>query len=257
MKKLFLIILLLGLIPTLMAQKISQLPAATTLTGTELTTAVQSNVTKKVTMAQISTYVKSDSLDSDEYLMFKGEYQNLNLIAGLNELNYGIKYLPFAEFAMSSGNALSDTRQYFVAYKITETDTLTGVKFALSQAGDYTADAENSVVLYKWNGTSFDTVATTPNNGNLWKATANTVVTVPFNLPYVASPGWYYVALLYNQSAQTTAPSLYGMELYQNWFVELGTFKLCGYIASRSSHAANVTPAGITRSNVPYFFIIY
>jgi hypothetical protein len=188
---------------------------------------------------------------------FKTEYTNLNLIRGLNELNYGIKYLPFADFAIGSGNSLTDGRQYFTAFRITDTTTLTGVKFAPSVAGDYTSDNTNSVALYKWNGTSFDKVAETPNNGAMWKATANVVSTVAFAALYVAAPGWYYVSHVYNSSSQVTAPSLYAMEPYQAWFVDIGTFKLGGYIATRNTHAANVTPASITRNNIPFFFMIY
>ena len=188
---------------------------------------------------------------------FKNEYTNHDLVKGLNEIGYGIKYLPFAGFAMGSGNTLVDGRQYFTSYRITDTTLLTGVKFSTTQQGSYTPDNTNSIALYKWNQTSWDKVAETANEGTLWSAVAGSVSAKTFTTPYVATPGWYYIALLYNSSAQTTAPITISMTTYQGWFAELGSFKLTGTRDTQSSHASNVTNAQITRNTIPFFVIIY
>jgi hypothetical protein len=57
MKKLLLILLLLPLLTY--GQRVSDLPAASTLTGTELVPGVQSSTSKKITLSQIRTYVLS------------------------------------------------------------------------------------------------------------------------------------------------------------------------------------------------------
>lgn len=190
---------------------------------------------------------------------FKNEYTNDNLIRGLNEVGWGIKYLPFADFAMGSGNAITDARQYLTACRITDTTLLTGVKFAVSVQGVYTGDAVNSVALYKYNGTSWDKVAETANDIELWKVPsgAGVPITKAFSTTYIATPGWYYIAHLYNSSAQTTAPSLYSMEGYQAWIMDMLGIKICGYIAAQASHAANITNASITRNTIPFLFMIY
>lgn len=188
---------------------------------------------------------------------FQKEYTNSEIVKGLNEIGYNFKYLPFADFSLGTGNNLADSRQYFTIFRITESTPITGVKFALSVQGVYTADNVNSIALYKVNGTSWDKVAETANNGDLWKATSATLTTVPFTTNYSASPGWYFVAHIYNSSAQTTAPAMYSMEVYQPWFCDIGTVKLSSYLAAQTSHAATITNASVTRNNIPYFFILY
>lgn len=188
---------------------------------------------------------------------FKNEYTNHDLVKGLNEIGYGIKYLPFAAFAMGSGNTLADGRQCFTSYRVTDTTLLAGVKFAVSIQGVYTGDAVNSIALYKYNGTSWDKVAETANDTELWKPVASTLTTKAFVTPYVATPGWYYIVLLYNSSAQTTAPSMYSMETYQAWLMDMLSIKLAGYIGTQASHAANITNAAITKSTISFFFMFY
>lgn len=198
-----------------------------------------------------------NSVDLENVFVKKNNYISENLISGLNEVGWGIKYLPFADFAIGSGNTLVDARQYLTAYRVTDTTLLTGVKFAVSGQGVYTGDAVNSMSLYKYNGTSWDKVAETTNDLNLWTPVSGTLTTKAFSATYVASPGWYYVAILYNNSAQTTAPILYAMELYATWFVDMGSIKLSGYIAAQASHATNITNAAITRNNIPFFIMLY
>jgi hypothetical protein len=85
--------------------------------------------------------------------------------------------------------------------------TITGVRWYQGTAGNYTADNYNGVGLYSQvSGGTFNLVASSTNDGNTWKATSQSWATKAFSAPYSAAAGIYYVAALYNSSAETTAP---------------------------------------------------
>lgn len=96
----------------------------------------------------------------------------------------------------------------FIAVYLESEQTITGVKLVLSTAGDYTASNYNGIGLYNVTsaGDSIQLVASSTDDGTIWKTTASTLLTKALSTPYVAAAGLYYVALLYNSSAQTTAP---------------------------------------------------
>lgn len=111
---------------------------------------------------------------------------------------------------LGSSYTMFDNTAVYVAVYLAKGATLTGVKFALAQAGVYTADQNNYVALYTTSAGTLTRVAISANNATLWTATANTMVTVPFSGTYVATAGVYYVGFLYNNSAQVTNPNLAG-----------------------------------------------
>lgn len=84
--------------------------------------------------------------------------------------------------------------------------TLTGVKWYQNTAGNYTGDNNNKVGLYTYSGGTLTKVAESTNDANLWKATGGTFGSKAFSSTYAAGAGLYFIAILYNQSSQTTAP---------------------------------------------------
>lgn len=108
----------------------------------------------------------------------------------------------------TAASSVLDSRHYLTAVYLSEATTLTGVGFIMATQGDYTADNNNRVGLYTYSGGTLTLVASSANNGNLWKAAANSIVKEAFSTPYVAQPGVYFIGLLYNSSAQTTAPQI-------------------------------------------------
>lgn len=79
-------------------------------------------------------------------------------------------------------------------------------------SGSYTADNENRIGLYKLVGSTYTLVASIANDGNLWAATSNTAVSKTFTTPYTSTANeQLYMGFLYNNSAQTTAPLLQGV----------------------------------------------
>jgi hypothetical protein len=109
--------------------------------------------------------------------------------------------------------ALGDGQPRIVAAWIQAPNTtITGVAFVQRTQGSYTADNYNGVGLYSYDAGdgSLTLVASSTDDGNLWKAAANAYVQKPFTTPYVAGAGAYFIVAMYSTSSQTTAPQLSG-----------------------------------------------
>jgi hypothetical protein len=106
---------------------------------------------------------------------------------------------------------LTDNRAHYVVVYLSTPQTITGVKLWQVAQGDYTADNFNGVALYSVSGGTLTQRAVSINDGNIWKATAESMITKAFAASYAAPAGLYYIALVYNSSAQTTAPTLGGV----------------------------------------------
>lgn len=113
------------------------------------------------------------------------------------------------QFANVATNMVDGQIKYTAIY-LPKAATLTGVKFYVRTVGSYTADNNNRVGLYSYNGTNgnLTLVASSANSAALWTSGANAIMTVPFSTPYVATAGIYVVGYIYNSSAQVTAPAL-------------------------------------------------
>lgn len=108
----------------------------------------------------------------------------------------------------SFSSSLTDGRVEYTAIWIPSAMTLTGVEFFQGIQGNFTADNENAIALFTYSGGTMTKVATSANNGDIWKGASNTMQRVAFTTPYAATRGLYYIGLLYNSSAQITAPAI-------------------------------------------------
>lgn len=95
---------------------------------------------------------------------------------------------------------------YFVAYYIPQAATITGVKWSQVTQGSYTANNYNGVALYTYSAGTLTLVASSTNDGNIWKATSLTWNAKAFSSTYSASAGIHFIGLMYSQSAQVSAP---------------------------------------------------
>jgi hypothetical protein len=86
--------------------------------------------------------------------------------------------------------------------------TITGVMFIQVAQGNFTGDNTNAIGLYTYSGGVITKQRETADDANIWKGTANTFRTVPFASTYAASAGIHYIVALYNNSAQTAAPTV-------------------------------------------------
>jgi len=102
-----------------------------------------------------------------------------------------------------------DNQGFAQLFHLREAMTITGVKFIMNRAGDYTADQYNGVGLYKLEESTLTKVAESTNDGDFWKGASYTKQTKPFSTPYNAAPGYYYVIGLHNNSASVTSARFY------------------------------------------------
>lgn len=156
-----------------------------------------------------------------------------------------------------SSFSFTDNFIYFRSICIPKSCTVTGAVFYQGTQGNYTGDNNNYIFLYKvLNNGALVKVAGSSNNANLWKGTANTYVSEAFASTYPASPGMYMLGFLYNQSAQTTAPTFGNMSAANTNLLQMSvTFHLAQY------HMSTLRWGGPQDSNVnaqtalPYFMV--
>jgi len=111
--------------------------------------------------------------------------------------------------SLNTNAVFTDGYVYYDAVYVEYDVTLTGIGFLQITQGSYTADNYNGVGLYSYNGSgTWTLVASSTDDGNIWKGAANTIQKKAFTTPYAATTGIYLVASMYNSSAQTTAPSI-------------------------------------------------
>lgn len=155
--------------------------------------------------------------------------------------------------------SLVDGTARFHAVYVPKATTLTGVKFFGQTAGNYTADNNNYIALYSYSAGTLTQVAITANNGNLWKL-GNQWVTATFSTPYNAPGGIYFIGMLYNSSAQTTAPQVGGVSgLAANGsiFDFTNSAKLASTLAAQTALPTPQSMAGLTATANLVNIILY
>lgn len=136
--------------------------------------------------------------------------------------------------------------------------------FQLTQ-GNYTASNENSVALYSYarpssgEGTGVLTrVATSGDKGSaIFSQAANAEVNQILSTSYVASPGVYYIGLLYSASASVAVPT-FGARNLQNAGISVmdltNNARISGQLASQTTLASSYNASQFSGlANVPFF----
>lgn len=147
----------------------------------------------------------------DEHLVDVQEIATDNtLVKGLQALGSTVVAMPIGIAELYGGTlTLTDGQAVYQAFYITQSATITGVKFPQRTQGVFTGDNFNGCALYSVSGGGYTQVAITSDDANIWKNSDYALGTAAFTSTYAASPGIYMVAILYNSSAQTTAPVIY------------------------------------------------
>lgn len=110
---------------------------------------------------------------------------------------------------ISLGATMVTGQCVFHAYYLPVAKTITGVKWWQFAAGAYTATNYCGVGLYSATTIGNMTlVASSTNDGNIWKQASSTLGTKAFSSGYAAAAGLYYIATLWGSSATTTAPQI-------------------------------------------------
>lgn len=170
------------------------------------------------------------------------------LMEDLQDAGMAIVAMPVgATSVLTSYTNMTDGRAYYVLFNQKVDTVFTGVGWIQRVQGVYTADNYNGVALYSVSGTTYTKVASSADDGNIWKGTAYTLQTKAFSSPYNAVAGLYVVAFVYNTSAETTAPSLYDWNTISAVSQLLtGGHKLAGYVASQATLPDSETAGDIT-----------
>lgn len=160
-----------------------------------------------------------------------------NLVA-FATLGSQIKEICFRGDIPNNTMNLVDNQAFYVAVQSSRTQTFTGVAFCQTTQGVYTADQNCKVALYFYGGGYLTKVAECANDGTLWKNASNTFVKKAFTTPFVAQRGLYYIGILYNSSAQTTAPAIARQGQFQSSVFAGYDFtsnnKICGTVAGQN-----------------------
>jgi hypothetical protein len=181
-------------------QRIDAMTAASAADGTEIFHVYQGGNSRKMSVNQVKTFVDAS-------------YWNVDAGTIMTALGSNIKAtgvaLPLRD--ASAVVAIADGQIRIVATEIRTAQTITGVSFVQRVQGAYTADNYNGVGLYSYNSGALTLVASSTDDGDLWKQTANAYTQKAFSSPYAAAAGTYFIAILYNTSAQSTAPQVSGL----------------------------------------------
>jgi hypothetical protein len=156
--------------------------------------------------------------------------------------------------------ALVDNRVYFQPIYLRTDQTLTGVAFYQAVLGSYTGDQSNQVGLYTISGTTLTRVAVSTSSATLWSSgSGGAIKKVAFSSTYAATAGVYFVAWVYNNSAQTTAPTLASGD---SFFTQAVTAdfttnnKLLSYVAGNSLPATQAM-SGTTAITHWFWYALY
>lgn len=189
--------------------------------------------------------------------------QTDNFIKAYQALGSSLKAVPLGVdlFRISGTLALASGTIRFIPVYLPTAQTLTGVQYYQGIQGSYTADQNNYIGLYSYSAGNITLVANTTNNGNLWKATANTMNSVAFTGTYAAAAGLYFVGALYHSSAEVTAPTLGAGGAITNAGVVTVDFtnsaKLLGTVTGQTSLPSPQAFSGIIAAQTPYWFGLY
>jgi hypothetical protein len=149
----------------------------------------------------------------------------------------------------------------FMAYYVPTNTTITGIKFFQSTQGNYTANNYNGVGLYSYSGGTLTLVASSTNDGNIWKGTSGTWQTKAFSSTFNASAGVYFVAALYSSSAQVTAPVLATLKNVNNTGANNYDFtnsaKLSSTLSAQTALPATQLMSGTTSYNFIDLLLLY
>ena len=157
--------------------------------------------------------------------------------------------------------ALTLTTNRFIVNPVylPQQSTITGVKWIQLVAGNYTGNNYNGVGLYTYSAGNLTCVVSSSNSATLWSTfSSSTFGSSSFSSTYNASPGLYFIGLLWCASATTTVPQI-GCGATTNTYTYDFTNSAKGcisFIAGQNSLPSTQAMSGLTAaSNNPYLVL--
>lgn len=103
---------------------------------------------------------------------------------------------------------LNQTMKVCPPFVMKEAGTITGLKWWMTTAGDYTPNNYNGIGIMSYSAGTLTLVASSTNDGNIWKQGTATMAFKAFSAPYSAAAGIYFPCFLYCRSAEVTTPNM-------------------------------------------------
>lgn len=144
--------------------------------------------------------------------------------------------------------AMGDGNIYYNLCLVKKTTTITSFLYMTSTAFVGTGDNYNGIALMRQSNDTLYKITETANDANIWKAVAGVPTTINLPAPVTIQPGVYVIACIYNNSAQTTAPSLQGIgaTTWYNYILP-NSLKITGYSSTSTN---NTIPAFVKQSAI-------
>lgn len=181
-------------------------------------------------------------------------YQALGSTIKAETVNFPLAYC-------NTALALTDNQSRFIAIYLPNDATITGVCFYCRTTGNFTGDQFNGLALYSYNNGTMTKVAETANDQTIWKQAANSIRQIAFSVPYAAQAGIYFIGLLYNNSAQTTAPAIAAGTAVNNAAMQSLLFtnsaKLSGTVNTQNSLPSSRAMTGVTGNTAMPWMALY
>lgn len=197
----------------------------------------------------VGNYVTHDALD-DAIAGVSVSGGGSSLLGELQALGFAGAAIPIgASSVLTEYVDLVDGAAYYQAFYLPEAATITGIRFVQRAQGSYTADNYNGAALYSVSGTTFTRVTQTADAGTFWTGGAYTLVTKAFPTPYSAAAGVYYVGILYNSSAQTSAPSIYCWNIVSSVSQVFLTTRVTGAVETQATLPTSEVDGDLTANN--------
>jgi len=155
--------------------------------------------------------------------------------------------------------ALVNGRIYLVPVFLNRTTTIASLGFIVNTEGVFTADNENRLAVYEDQAGVLTRVGITPNSDSIFTSTGAKTVNLTSSISLMGDK-IYWIAILYNNSAQTVAPQI-GGDAYSLPFSFRDSFLPVNTSASRfiagATMPATITLSATTRSiEIPALFLI-
>lgn len=273
--------------------KISELPIATSINTSDILVINQGNITKQISYEIIEEDIGINDTTTIEEVFTSPNFTGVptaptatngtntnqiattafvlantgsgsttsssNFIEGIKALGGSVKGYTFGlNNPGVSSYTMVDGTVYFAKIYLDNDTTINSITVTETTQGDYTADAYNGIGLYTYNEGTLTLVASSVNNGNIWKTSYYPVV-YTLATPYAASKGMYVVGLLYNSSAQVTAPVLIAGSGYvsTHGFMTFGiTGKVYTTLAGQTALPESTTDAACTSVHTPVVIVL-
>jgi hypothetical protein len=162
---------------------------------------------------------------------------------------------------ITTGQSLSSQSARITPVYLPKGGTITGVRWFQTAQGVYTASNYNGVGLYSYAAGVLTLVASSADDGNIWKAATSVWGSKAFASTYTAAAGVYFIIALYCSSAQTTAPGIGGCANTQNAAVLAADFtnsaRLSGAISAQTALSSTYNMSAVAALSVQMYFALY